>query len=134
MYGITFRTMMPGLVVIGLSLCPAVASAQGYAVVGYQPIVVPVAPVVVAPVYYAPAPAVVGPAPIIQNSYYAPVPTPVVTQYAPAPVGGIVRERVNYGLFGQLNHHVKGYDPCIGPYHQHTRVGWNGYSYRLRTW
>ncbi len=124
------------IALIGVCVTSSEAGAQGYAVVGYQPVVAPVAPLVIAPapLYYNPpviisqVPVVAVPAPtIIHSSYYAPAPAPV-------PVGGIYKQRVNPGLFGQMNYRTKGIDPCIGPYKNHTRVGWAGYSYHGRVW
>jgi len=125
------------LALLGTAGFSSTTSAQGYpppgyAVVGYQPVVVPLTPVVIAPapLFYTPSPVVaqpviISPAPIVQTSYYAP---------APAPPVGVVKERINPGLFGQMNYRVKGVDPCLGPFKQHSRVGWAGYSYRARTW
>jgi|CXWL01.1.fsa_nt_gi hypothetical protein len=116
---------------LGMCLTSDEAAAQGYAVVGYQPIVAPIQPVVFAPVYLAPPPVVISPVPVVA------VPTIVHSGYhapSPIPVGGIYKQRINPGLFGQMNYRTKGIDPCIGPYKQHTRVGWAGCRYHGRTW
>lgn len=115
---------------LGMCFSAGEVSAQGYVVVGYQP--VGYQPVVIAPspVYYAP-PVVISPVPVVavptvvHSTYYAP---------APVPVGGVYKQRVNPGLFGQMNYRTKGIDPCIGPYKEHTRVGWAGYRYHGRVW